>query len=184
MNFLKTDIAGVYISEPKRLEDNRGFFFRGFCRQETESAGIVLGDIVQINHSFSRKRGTFRGLHYQRPPDAEEKIVSCIQGEVLDIVVDLRKGSESFLSHVMVNLSEENSRSIIIPKGCAHGFITLKDDCRLLYLHTAYYSQSSEGGCSIHDPMLGITLPIEISEISERDKTHAFITKEFTGIQI
>jgi dTDP-4-dehydrorhamnose 3,5-epimerase len=184
MNITSTHIAGVFISEPKKIEDKRGFFYRGFCRNELKKAGVNIGEIVQINHSFSRKKGTFRGLHYQRPPYSEEKIVSCLEGSVLDIAVDLRKGSPTFLQHVSVELSPLNCRSFIIPKGCAHGFITLEENCRLLYLHTEYYEPSWEGGCSVHDPLLQIQLPVVLTELSDRDKNHPYLSKDFTGIEI
>lgn len=184
MKIIETSIRGAYYWEPVKREDARGYFYRGFCRQELSDAGISMGEIVQINHSFSVKKGTFRGFHYQLPPFAEEKIITCLEGEVLDFVLDLRKGSETFLKHDSVILSEKNNRSVLIPKGCAHGFMTLSDNCKLLYLHTAIYKQEFEGGISISDPLINVMLPLPLEEISERDQHHALLNENFEGIQL
>ncbi len=184
MKITETSIHGAYYWEPAKREDTRGYFYRGFCRQTLKDAGITLDEIVQINHSFSVKKGTFRGFHYQLPPFAEEKIVSCLQGEVLDFVLDIRKGSTTFLQHDSVVLSEKNNRSVLIPKGCAHGFITLTEKCKLLYLHTAVYQPQFEQGISISDPRVSMTLPIGIEEISERDQHHALLNENFEGIKV
>ena len=184
MKITEISIQGAYFLEPTKHEDARGYFYRGFCKQTLSDAGIPVGDIVQINHSFSVKKGTFRGFHYQLPPFAEEKIVTCLQGEVLDFVLDLRKGSSTFLKHDSVTLSEKNNRSMLIPKGCAHGFITLTEDCKLLYLHTAVYQPEFERGISISDPRIGVKLPIGIEEISERDQHHALLNENFEGIEL
>ncbi len=184
MKITETSIRGAWYWEPLKREDSRGYFYRGFCRQELNDAGISLGEIVQINHSFSVKKGTFRGFHYQVPPFAEEKIVTCLEGEVLDIILDIRKGSETFLQTESVVLSEKNNRSVLIPKGCAHGFITLSENCKLLYLHTAFYKPEFERGISISDPRISVKLPVTIEEISERDQHHALLSQNFEGIQV
>lgn len=184
MKITETSIKGAYYWEPVKREDARGYFYRGFCRHELNDVGVTVDEIVQINHSFSVKKGTFRGFHYQLPPFAEEKIVTCLEGEVLDFVLDLRKGSGTFLKHDSVLLSEKNNRSVLIPKGCAHGFITLTGNCKLLYLHTAYYNSKSEGGVSISDPRIEVKLPISIEEISERDQHHAVLSEHFEGIEL
>lgn len=184
MKIIETSIRGACYWEPTKREDIRGYFYRGFCRQELGDSGITIGEIVQINHSFSIKKGTFRGFHYQIPPFAEEKIVACLEGEVLDFVLDLRKGSKTFLKHDSVVLSEKNNRSVLIPKGCAHGFITLKENCKLLYLHTAFYKPKFEGGVSISDPRISVNLPLPIEEISERDQHHALLNENFEGIEV
>ena len=184
MKLTETSIPGAYYWEPVKSEDARGYFYRGFCRQELMDAGISIGEIVQINHSFSVKKGTFRGFHYQLPPFAEEKIVSCLQGEVLDFVLDIRKGSKTFLKHDSIILSEKNNRSVLIPKGCAHGFITLTENCKLLYLHTTFYQQEFERGITVSDPRVNVKLPTGIEEISERDQHHALLNENFEGIKV
>jgi dTDP-4-dehydrorhamnose 3,5-epimerase len=184
MKIVETSIKGAYYWDPVKREDARGYFYRGFCRETLIDAGIMIGEIVQINHSFSVKKGTFRGFHYQLPPFAEEKIVSCLQGDVLDFVLDLRKGSDTFLKHDTVSLSEINNRSVLIPKGCAHGLITLTENCKLLYLHTAVYKPEFERGISISDPRISVKLPAPIEEISERDQHHALLNQKFEGIEL
>jgi dTDP-4-dehydrorhamnose 3,5-epimerase len=184
MNITPTSIAGAYYWEPSKREDSRGYFYRGFCRQELMDAGVQIGEIVQINHSFSTKKGTFRGFHYQLPPFAEEKIIACLEGKVCDFILDLRKGSETFLKNEAVVLSEKNNRAVLIPKGCAHGFITLTENCRLLYLHTAFYKPEYERGIAVSDPRVGVELPMPIEEISERDQHHPLLTENFEGIQL
>lgn len=184
MKITETSIKGAYYWGPIRREDSRGYFYRGFCKQELRDAGINVGEIVQINHSFSVKKGTFRGFHYQLPPFAEEKIIACLEGEVLDFVLDLRKGSGTFLKHDAIVLTEKNNRSILIPKGCAHGFITLTENCKLLYLHTAFYKPEFERGVSISDPRVNVKLPVPIAEISERDQHHVLLNENFEGIKV
>lgn len=184
MKINETSIKGAYWFAPDVIEDSRGFFYRAFCRNEFKKEEINLDEIVQINHSFNKHKGTFRGFHFQHPPFSEEKIVKCIKGEISDIIIDLRKGSDTFLKSEFVVLSEENKRSLLIPKGCAHGFITLKGDCELVYLHTQYYNPEYEGGLSVSDPLLKIKLPMEIVEISDRDRDRKFLPTDFTGIEL
>ena len=178
------EIQGLYVIKPNLIEDERGHFFRSICKKELEHHGIEIDEIVQVNRSFNRRKGTFRGLHYQNPPFAEEKIIACIQGEVVDIIVDVRTGSPTFLKHVKITLSAHNKKSVLIPKGCAHGFITMCENSELLYFHTNYYMPSSEGAISISDPIVDISLPVDIEEISVRDKKHPLLSKNFTGIEI
>ena len=184
MKITLTSIPGACYWQPNKREDDRGYFYRGFCRQKLREAGISTDEIVQINHSFSTKKGTFRGFHYQLPPFAEEKIVTCLEGEVLDFILDIRKGSETLLQSEAVVLSRKNNRSVLVPKGCAHGFITLSENCRLLYLHTAFYNPEYERGISVLDPRIRINLPTAIAEISERDQRHLPLTETFDGIEI
>ncbi|MFN5169119.1 MAG: dTDP-4-dehydrorhamnose 3,5-epimerase family protein [Cyclobacteriaceae bacterium] len=177
-------IKGVCVIEPTVHGDQRGYLFRAFCRPTLHEAGFSLGEIVQSNISFSHQAGTFRGFHYQLPPHAEEKVVTCLQGEILDYVVDLRKGSSTFLKNYSVVLSEQNRRSILIPRGCAHGFITLQPDCQLMYLHTAAYQPAFERGVNLNEPRLGIALPRPVAEMSERDRQHALLAHDFDGIEL
>ena len=179
---MQTPISGLKLIERKSLSDQRGFFERLFCIRELES---MMNDrsIVQINHTFTAKRGVVRGLHFQHPPHAEMKIVTCLQGEIFDVAVDLRKGS-SFLQWHAELLSAGNFRTLVIPEGFAHGFQTLTDDCELIYLHTARYDPEEEGGLSPLDPRLAIEWPLAISELSDRDKSHSMIDESFKGLVV
>lgn len=179
----KTPLAGLSIVQRMRIEDRRGFLTRLFCADELAEAGLT-DPVVQINQSLTRTRGTVRGLHFQWPPHAEVKLVSCLRGEVFDVAVDLRTGSETFLRWHGERLSAENGRALLIPQGFAHGFQTLSEDCELLYLHTSRYAPEAEGGIDPTDPAIGIEWPLPIAEMSERDRSHARITKDFTGISL
>lgn len=165
------------------MQDNRGFLSRFYCAEEFSAIGIRK-PIVQINHTLTRQKGAVRGLHFQHLPFAETKVVSCIKGEILDIAVDIRQGSPTFLKWHAEILSEQNQHSLMIPEGFAHGFQTLTEDCELIYLHTAAYHQPSEDALNINDPVLGIQLPLEIKDISERDRTHPMIKDDFLGIYV
>jgi dTDP-4-dehydrorhamnose 3,5-epimerase len=184
MKITKLEISGACYWEPDVRQDSRGYFYRNYDQHILQQEDLPVGDIVQINQSFSKVKGTFRGFHYQLPPFAEEKIVTCLQGEVLDFVVDLRKGSTTFLQYQAVVLSEENRRSVLIPKGCAHGFITMQEDTRLLYFHTALYKPEYERGILYNDPRLNFSLPAAITELSERDRKHPLLDKQFVGIEL
>jgi dTDP-4-dehydrorhamnose 3,5-epimerase len=138
--------------------------------------------IVQINHTITHRKGTVRGLHFQYPPYAETKLVSCLRGEIFDIAVDLRHNSSTFLRWHSARLSAENRQSLLIPEGFAHGFQTLSEDCELIYLHTEAYHPESEGALNVLDPRISISWPLAISELSERDRNHDFIEEEFQGI--
>lgn len=180
-DFHPTPLAGLYEIERKPLQDPRGFFSRFFCSEEFKQVGFEE-PILQINHSLTRKSGTVRGMHYQNYPHAETKIVSCIQGEVADVVVDIRQGSPTFLQWHMVRLSSENKVSLLIPKGFAHGFQTVTDDCQLLYLHTARYNPESEAAVHVNDPLLNIQWPLRVTEISTRDRKHPMLDASFDGV--
>lgn len=180
----KLSINGAFLLDPELIEDVRGHFYRGFCRRELENCGGRIDEIVQVNRSFNKSKGTFRGLHYQLPPFAEEKIITCLKGCVADVIVDVRRDSPTFLVYEIVELSSVNKKSLLIPKGCAHGFITLNDNSELLYMHTNYYAPQYESACSIFDPLLSIKLPIDILEISDRDKSHELLSRDFKGIEI
>ena len=174
-------LNGLKIIHRKALEDERGFLSRIFCAETFSQYGFGKA-VNQINQSLTRQ-GSVRGLHYQLTPYAEIKLVSCIKGEVLDIAVDLRKDSPTFLHWHGEVLSESNRRSLLIPEGFAHGFQTLSKDCELLYFHTQFYSKKSEGGIRIDEPRLNILLPKKISGMSKRDSN--FILKNnFKGLKI
>ena len=180
---IPTPISGVVILERTAFEDSRGAFSRLFSAEEFQIAGMDK-PILQINHSITRLKGTARGLHFQYPPCAEMKVVSCLKGEVFDVAVDLRCDSETFLSWHGENLTNINKKSLLIPEGFAHGFQTLTNDCELLYFHTANYSPEMEGGFNLEDTRIGIKWPLPVSGSSNRDKNLPFIDDNFEGIRL
>ena len=183
MKLLTTSLAGVFVAENIAFKDNRGAFSRFFCKRElAESVGGR--NIKQINHSYTKTVGAIRGFHFQRPPHAEMKIVRCLKGRVWDVAVDLRKGSPTFLQWHAQELSDSNALMLVIPEGCAHGFQVLAPDSELLYLHTASYTPSAEGGLRFDDPALSIPWPLPVAELSERDKGHPLINKNFKSITV
>jgi dTDP-4-dehydrorhamnose 3,5-epimerase len=182
-NYIETTLEGLYTIEKKPIEDERGFFSRFFCAEEFKAIGFTQ-PIDQINHTLSKAKGTVRGMHYQHPPHAEIKMVSCLKGEVFDVAVDLRKGSPTFLQWYAEVLSAENKKSLLIPKGFAHGFQTLTDDCELIYLHSCHYVKEAEGALNSSDHKLNITWPISITELSEKDRAHPMINNDFEGLDI
>ena len=177
-----TALAGVVVVERQPIADERGWFERLFCARELES--LTGGQpIAQINRSLTRRRGTVRGLHYQRPPQTEIKLVACTRGEILDVAVDLRAGSPTFLQWHGERLDANDGRMLLIPEGCAHGFQTLTDDCELLYLHTAEYAPAAEAGLHPEDPRLAIRWPLPIAELSPRDRAHPLLDARFAGVR-
>ncbi len=181
MKFTESKIKGCFIIDPVIHADNRGWFSRIFCANEFKKIGIQK-PWVQINHSFTKTKGTIRGMHFQVLPHDEIKLVRCIAGSVQDVVVDLRKNSSTFLQHFSVELSPENKSMICIPEGCAHGFQSLENDTQLIYHHSNYYTPGAEGGLRYNDPHLQITWSLPVSEISERDANHPFMQNNFKGI--
>ena len=182
-SFLATPIPGLILVERQQREDGRGFLSRLYCAEEFRAIGINA-PISQINHTLTRRKGTVRGMHYQLPPHAETKLVSCLHGEIFDVAVDLRRNWPTFLKWHGEILSAANWRSLVIPEGFAHGFQTLSDDCELLYLHTAAYEQTSEATVNARDPRLRITWPIEITEMSDRDRSHPMLSADFSGVAV
>lgn len=183
MRFHNTGLAGAYIIDLEPFQDDRGLFARTFCKREFEQIGH-RAEFVQFNHSHSRTAGTLRGLHFQRPPSAEIKLIRCIKGAVWDVIVDIRQDSPTFLEHIGVELSESNMRMIYVPEGFAHGFQTLEAHTELIYHHTAYYHPASEGGLYYGDPRLSIQWPLEPTVVSEKDQKHHLITHSFNGITL
>ena len=161
-----TPIEGLRLIERTPLADERGFLERLFCATELGFAKPIR----QINRTLTRRRGSVRGLHFQRPPHAETKIVTCTRGRVFDVAVDLRKGSATFLKWYGVELAGTGNRSLLIPEGFAHGLQTLEDDCEMLYLHTADYDAEAEGGINAADARLGIAWPLPVTEMSVKDR--------------
>ncbi|MCP4071738.1 MAG: dTDP-4-dehydrorhamnose 3,5-epimerase [Hyphomicrobiales bacterium] len=168
-SFEDTPMAGLKVIHKTKLEDARGHFSRLFCEDEFEQLG--WGDnIVQINHTLTQKKGTVRGLHFQKAPYAEIKIVNCLRGKIFDIAVDLRPESPTFLNWESCELSGENWRSFYIPEGFAHGFQTLTEDVEMLYFHNRAYHPEFEDGFHPQDGELAIKWPLEITELSDRDQ--------------
>lgn len=174
-------LPGLKLVERRKLGDARGFLARLFCAEELAGVGWNR-PVAQINHSYTAKRGSLRGLHFQRPPHAEMKLVSCLRGEVWDVAVDLRAGSATFLQWQAERLSGENRRAMLIPEGFAHGFQTLTDDVELIYCHSAAYEAAAEGGLNAKDPRLAISWPAPIAEMSPRDAEQPMLDEQFTGI--
>ena len=183
--FTVTDLplAGLKYIERQTMGDQRGFLSRIFCTDELKECGWH-NPIAQINHTFTAKKGTVRGLHYQRPPHAEMKLVSCIKGEVWDVAVDLRVDSPTFLHWHAEYLSAHNGGAMLIPEGFAHGFQSITDDVELLYCHSAPYESSAEAGINVLDPHLAIDWPLPISECSTRDQDFSLLNKNDFGVTI
>ena len=180
-DFIQTPLTGLMLVQRKAIEDHRGFLSRFYCAEEFRAAGITK-PIAQINHTLTRKKGAVRGLHFQQSPQAEAKLVSCLKGEILDVAVDLRRDSATFLQWHGEILSAINRTSLLIPEGYAHGFQALTEDCELIYLHTAAYHPEAEGALNVVDPRLNIAWPLTVTDISDRDRNHAFIGDAYQGI--
>lgn len=176
-----TPLAGLFEVFHEPFSDERGCFERFFCASELAA---ILGErrIVAVNHSRTTTVGAVRGLHFQRSPHAEMKLVRCLRGRVLDVAVDIRVGSPTFLHHHAAELSPENGRMLVIPEGFAHGFQALDSQSELLYLHTSAYTPEAEGGLAYNDLALSISWPLPVNDLSQRDREHPFIRPDFTGI--
>ena len=175
-------LSGLKRIERQRIGDSRGYLSRLFCAQELAVAGWHK-PIAQLNYTYTANSGTVRGMHYQKPPHDEMKLVSCIQGEVWDVAVDLREGSPSFLQWHAEVLTADNQRALLIPEGFAHGFQALTDNVVLLYCHSAAHCAESEGALNAQDPCLAIKWPKQITNLSGRDATHPMLDKQFNGVR-
>ncbi|MDC3411682.1 dTDP-4-dehydrorhamnose 3,5-epimerase family protein [bacterium] len=183
MNFEKTFLEGVYVITPKVLGDERGWFVRTFSEDMfKENIAGFNSRWLQCNQSFSREKHTWRGFHYQKSPFQESKLVRCISGKVIDYVLDIRYNSPTFMQTFRIVLSSSNMKMVFIPKGCAHGFLTLETNSELVYLHDEYYNPEYEDGVNFLDPMLKLNLPVKPREISQRDRSHKFLNNYFKGI--
>lgn len=171
MKFIETKLKGAFLIDLEKKEDERGFFARFYCEKEYSELGLDT-NIVQINNSFSRYKGTLRGIHYQLPPKAETKIVRCIKGSLFDVIVDLRRDSATFLQWFGHELSSGNRTMMYVPKGFGHAFITLEDDTEALYLVTEFYAAECERGIRWNDLSLAIEWPLQPAVISDKDKNH------------
>lgn len=170
IKFTETPLAGAFVIEPERRGDERGFFARVFCEEQFARQGLAT-HFVQINNSLSSAPGTLRGMHYQLPPHAETKVVRCIRGALWDCILDLRRGSPTFGGWYGTELSADNRRMMYVPKGFAHGFVTLEADAEMLYFVDAAYHPDAERGVRHDDAEFGIQWPAEARQVSEKDRS-------------
>lgn len=168
MIFTETALKGAFILDLERREDDRGFFARAFCQHEFQDHGLNPV-IAQANIAFNRRKGTLRGMHFQFPPKAETKLVRATRGAILDIIVDLRPESSTYLQHVAVELSDENGRSLYVPERFAHGYQVLEDNTETSYQVGEFYAPETESGLLHTDPRLGLSWPLPVAEISPKD---------------
>jgi len=168
--FTQTSINGAYLINLDEIADERGFVARVWCAQQFKNRQLDAV-ISQCNLSYNKLKGTLRGLHYQNPPFAETKIVRCISGEIFDVIIDLRRGSPSYLQHFTVTLSAHNRVALYIPKGCAHGLQTIADNTEVLYFTTEFYHPDAEGLIRWNDPQFNIKWPMPVSSISDKDES-------------
>lgn len=174
MIFAETKLKGAYVIDLERREDDRGFFARTFCQHEFEEHGLKPV-IAQANVAFNRAKGTLRGMHFQFPPAGETKLVRCPRGAILDIIVDLRPESRTYLEHVAVELTSDNRRALYVPERFAHGYQVLEDATETTYQVGEFYTPSAEGGLRFDDPGLGLSWPLPVAEISEKDEAWALL---------
>jgi len=174
MIFENTPLEGLYLVKPDFRFDNRGFFARTFCKKAFSEVKLEK-EFVQFNHSFNIRKGTLRGMHFQLQPFAETKLIRCVEGKILDVAVDMRKDSKTYLQHFAIELSKENAISILIPEGFAHGFQTLEDNTSLIYHHTEYYTPNVDQGILYYDPALAINWPLPVSVVSEKDTSYMLL---------
>lgn len=176
MIFTETKLRGAFIIDLERREDSRGFFARGFCQNEFAEHGLKPV-IAQANLAFNVKAGTVRGMHFQYPPAAESKLVRCTRGAILDIIVDLRPESPTYLQHVEVELDEDNHRALYVPERFAHGYQALRDKTETSYQVGEFYTPSAEGGILYNDPKLGLTWPLPVTVVSDKDQAFRPMTE-------
>jgi dTDP-4-dehydrorhamnose 3,5-epimerase len=181
MEFLATQIAGAFAVRHDLRSDARGRFHRQYCEREFAAAGLGR-HWVQVNQSVTLGRGSVRGLHFQRPPAAEAKLVSCPVGRAFDVAVDLRETSPTYLAWAALEINE--GTSYFIPEGCAHGFQALTEEVHLIYLHSAFYAPDTEGGVRFDDPALAIHWPLPVATVSDRDRGFALVDGTFEGIRL
>ncbi len=171
MIFTKTNLQGAYIIDIEKKEDNRGFFARTFCANEFADNNLE-SKFVQANTSFNYKKGTLRGMHYQKSPYEEDKLVRCTRGSIFDAIIDLRKDSPTYKKWFGIELSAENRKSLFVPKGFAHGYMTLEDNSEVTYLVTQFYTPDADSGIKFNDPAFNIEWPITPVLVSEKDLNH------------
>ncbi len=171
MLFTETKLSGAYLVEIKKLEDERGFFGRAWCQHEFEEHGLKAV-IRQINTSYSIKKGTIRGMHFQADPYQEAKFIRCTRGRIFDVIIDLRPASPTFMQWTGHELSEDNYQMMYVPENFAHGFVTLQDHCEVYYPTTEFYTPGSERGIRYNDPAFNIIWPVKVEIVSEKDRNH------------
>ena len=171
MKFIEAILKDVYIIEIDKIEDERGFFARSFCKNEMEIRGLNT-NIVQTNIAFNPFKGTLRGMHFQKAPHEETKFVRCTKGSIYDVVIDLRPESKTFKKWMGIELNEENHKTLYVPKGFAHGYLTLSDNSEISYMVTEYYNSFYERGVRWNDHAFEIQWPGEITVISQKDSNH------------
>jgi len=171
MIFEETKIAGIFKIQLEPVSDDRGFFARSWCRKEFATRGLNP-DLAQCSVSFSKRKGTLRGMHYQSAPHAETKLIRCTRGSIFDIALDLRPASPTFKKWTSAILTAENHHLLYVPEGCAHGFLTLEDDCEVFYQMSEFYHPESAVGVRWDDPAFGILWPVEVKVISLRDASY------------
>jgi dTDP-4-dehydrorhamnose 3,5-epimerase len=174
MVFTETKLKGAFLIDLDRREDSRGFFARAFCQKEFAEHGLKP-TIAQANVAFNIKKGTLRGMHFQFPPAPETKLVRCTRGAILDIIVDLRPESATYLQHISVELNEENQRSLYVPERFAHGYQALRDNTETSYQVGEFYTPTAESGLLHNDPKLNLKWPLPISVISDKDQKFALL---------
>jgi dTDP-4-dehydrorhamnose 3,5-epimerase len=180
--FGETKLEGAFVIDLDRKEDSRGFFARAFCQREFEEYGLEPV-IAQANLAFNRRKGTMRGMHFQFPPATETKLVRCTRGAILDIIVDLRPESPTYLEHVSVELSADNHRALYVPGRFAHGYQVLEDVTETSYQVGEFYARGHEGGLRYDDPALGLSWPLPVSEISEKDRAWPLLSEVETEVK-
>ncbi len=169
MTLNKTDVEGVFEIEPQIFGDNRGWFYESYSKEKFEKLGITA-EFIQDNRSFSAQKGTLRGLHCQTNPKAQAKLITCLKGAILDVAVDIRKGSPTYMKWIAVELTEENKKMLFIPKGCLHGFVTLTDNVEVTYKVDEVYSPENDRSVRFDDPVFGVEWGCEKPVLSEKDK--------------
>ncbi|HYQ55775.1 MAG TPA: dTDP-4-dehydrorhamnose 3,5-epimerase family protein [Draconibacterium sp.] len=183
MTFTETPLKGAYVAHLSPYKDNRGIFERIYCKEEFRTIGINQ-EFVQMNYAVNKSKLTFRGFHFQYIPHCETKLVTCVNGRIIDTIIDIRRNSPTFLQSFSIELSDQEPQSVIVPEGFAHGYITLEDNSCIFYLHTTYYEPSAARGLNYKDPLLNIKLKETPKIISEHDQSFPFLDSAFKGIDI
>jgi dTDP-4-dehydrorhamnose 3,5-epimerase len=182
MQFDPAPLAGAFTIKLEPRTDERGFFARTFCAREFAAAGLET-NFVQSNASLTKRKGTVRGFHYQLPPSAEVKLVRCVRGSIHDIIIDIRPDSSTFLKSFGADLTQDNRVMMYVPRGFAHGFMSLTDNTELSYMVSAYYDQRLERGLRYNDPALNVTWPLNVEEVSAKDAASRDFNKVFHGVE-
>ena len=175
MIFTPTELEGAFILEPEKLEDDRGFFARSWCKKEFEAHGLN-SKLIQCNISFNKEKGTLRGMHYQLPPREEAKLVRCTSGSIYDVIIDLRCESTTFKQYIGLALTSKDYKMLYVPEGFAHGFLTLEDNTEVFYQMTEFYSPEHARGVRWNDPAFGIEWPVAPRTMSGRDQSYSDYT--------